>query len=69
VDDLLQLRELHALRSVIDRLSVGPLRGCDASAKFDELLLRDVDAEGADCVVFGCGDRQTGEQADSTKRC
>ena len=45
-DELLELRQLHALRPVGDRFLVRPAGRRDASAEVDELLLRNVDAEG-----------------------
>ena len=64
LDERLELRELYALRLVIDRLPVGPARRGDAPAKVVELLLRDVDAEGADRVAAGRGAQRPGKQAD-----
>src|SRR5918998_908275 len=40
--------ELHTLGLVRDGLLFGPLRGRDAPTEVDELLFRDVHAEGAD---------------------
>ena len=51
---LLKLCELSALRPVVDGLPVGPPRGGDAPAEIDELLSRNVDVEGPDCVASGC---------------
>ena len=65
-DELLQFRELYALRPVIDRLPVRPSRRSNASAEIHELLFRNVDAEGADRVVRRC-DRLTLKQTDSTE--
>ena len=48
---LLQLRELHALRLVGDGLPVGPSRGGDAPAQIDEIFLRNIDAEGANGIA------------------
>ena len=47
-DERLELGELYALRLVIDRLAVGPARRGYAPAKLVDLVLRDVDGEGAD---------------------
>jgi hypothetical protein len=44
----LDRRELHALRAVLDELLAGQSRRRDASTKVVDLLLRDLDAEGAD---------------------
>src|SRR5262245_48961280 len=49
---LLQSCELDALRLVVDRLSVGPSRGGDASAEIGEIRLRNIDAERADGFAF-----------------
>jgi hypothetical protein len=49
--ELLQRRQLYALRPIFDELLVGPARGRDASAEVDELLFRHVDAEGSDCAL------------------
>src|SRR6201987_2343875 len=46
---------MHALGFIHDSLPVGPPRRRDAPADLDELLFRDVDAEGADCITLGCG--------------
>ena len=67
--ELLQLGELYALRPVTDRLPVGPPRRGDAPAQIDELLFRNVDAEGADRVVSGCCGRLAVEEAESNDRC
>ena len=48
----LQRRELHALRPVGDQLLARPARRGDASAQVVELLLGNLDLEGAD--VGGC---------------
>ena len=60
--EFLHRRERHALRLIRDRLPVGPPGRRDAPAEIDECLFRNVDAEGADCVVSfrrprprGCG--------------
>ena len=52
VREFLNRRELHALRCVGDRLTVGPPRRRDASAEICEFLLRNVDVKRADSVVF-----------------
>ena len=49
----LHRRELHALRLVRDGLLLGPARGRDAPAEVVQLLLGDIDLEGADL----CGTR------------
>ena len=49
----LRLRQLNALRLVGDGLSVEPPRGGDASAKVDERVFRDIDAEGTDGAAGG----------------
>src|SRR5262245_25773870 len=48
----LQLSELYPLRLVIDCLPIGPACCQHPPAKIQECLFRDVDAEGADCVVL-----------------
>ena len=63
----LEFCELHALRPVIDRLPIRPSRGNDAPAEIDELIVRNVDAERADCAVFGCGSRILGKQAQGSR--
>ena len=63
----LEFCELHALRLVIDRLPIRPSRGNDAPAEIDELIFRNVDAERADCAVFGCGSRMPGKQAQGSR--
>ena len=68
-DELLQFRELYALRPVVDRLPVRPPRRSDAPAEIHELLFRNIDPEGADRVVRGRCDRLAVKQADSTERC
>ena len=62
-DHLLEFRELRALRPVIDGLLVRPARGGDAPAQIDELLFRNVDAEGADGVAGGRSGQLRREQA------
>ena len=52
--ELLDRRELHALRRIPHRLPVGPSRRLDASAQLDEIRFRNVDAEGTDRVAFSC---------------
>src|SRR5262245_31063574 len=42
--------ELHALGSIGDQLLVGPARRGDAAAQLSQLLIRNVDVEGADLV-------------------
>ncbi len=56
----LSRRELHALRGIGDRLPLGPLRRGDPAAELVELLLGDVDAEGADGGLGHVGLRTTG---------
>ena len=53
--EFLDLRQLHALRLISDDLPVGPPCRRYASAEVDEVLFRNVDAEGADCEI-GHGD-------------
>ena len=64
--ELLKLRELHALRPVIDRLAVGPPRRGDAPAQVDELLLGNVDAERTDCAVLAGCTRRCWKEAGGT---
>ena len=45
--ELLQRRQLHALRPIFDELLAGPARRGDAAAELVEVLLRDLDVEGA----------------------
>src|ERR671912_1659667 len=47
--EFLDRGELHALGLIRDGLLFGPLRGRDASTEVEEILFRNVDAEGADC--------------------
>jgi hypothetical protein len=51
--EFLNCGELHALRRIRYRFLLGPLCRGDASAEIDELLVRNVDAEGADFVTRG----------------
>jgi hypothetical protein len=53
LDERLELRELDALRLVSNRLLVGPPCRRDPAAEIIEPLVWNVDAEGADCGVFG----------------
>ena len=53
LDERLELRELYALRLVIDRLPVGPARVRDALAKVVERRLRHLNLEGPDRAIFG----------------
>jgi hypothetical protein len=46
--ELLHRGELHALRPICDELLARPPCGRDAPAEVVDLLVRDVDAEGAD---------------------
>ena len=46
--ELLERRELHALRSIGDQLLGGPARRGDAAAQLGELLFGNVDVEGTD---------------------
>jgi hypothetical protein len=48
---LLEFFEPYTLGAVADCLPVGPSRGGDASAKINELLLRNIDAEGANGIA------------------
>src|SRR4029453_18117385 len=50
--ELLDRRQLHALRPVVDELLAGQPRCVDAPAQLVQLLLRNVDLEGPDP---GCG--------------
>jgi hypothetical protein len=52
LDERLELRQLDALGPVADGLLVRPACRRDAPAEIDELLLWNVDAEGADCGFF-----------------
>ena len=52
--ELLGRSELHALGAILDELLARPPRGGDAPAEVVDLLVRDVDAEGAD--IRGCVD-------------
>ena len=52
---LLEFCELHTLRLIINRLSVGPARGGDAPAEIDELLVRYVDTEGTNGIACRFG--------------
>jgi hypothetical protein len=65
----LQFCELYSLRLVVDRLSIGPSRGGDASAKVNELRFWKIDAERADCVAFGRHSGMCGKQTDGTNGC
>jgi hypothetical protein len=47
----LQRRQLHALRPIFDQLLAGPARRGDALAEVEEILFRNVDAEGADFEI------------------
>src|SRR5215203_5758303 len=59
--ELLQRLQLHTLRPICDELLAGPARRDDAAAELGELLLRNVDAEGAN---LDCGlDRAIHEDA------
>jgi hypothetical protein len=51
---LLQRRQLDALGPICDELLGGPPRRRDALPKVDEFLIRNVDAQGADCEVADC---------------
>src|SRR4051812_47057498 len=50
--ELLDRRELHALRPICDEFLAWPPRGRDPPAEVVDLLVRDVDAEGAE--MRGC---------------
>ena len=52
--ELLQCRELHPLRAILDQLAGGPPRRGDAAAQLGELLFGSVDVEGTD-VGAGLG--------------
>ena len=52
LDERLELRELDALRLVVDRLPVGPARRRDAAAEVDQLLFRNAGLERSNrCVL------------------
>ena len=53
LDERLELRELYALRLVIDRLPVGPARLRDAMAEVVERFIRDMNLKGPDRRVVG----------------
>ena len=53
LDERLELRELYALRLVIDRLPVGPARVRDAAAEVLERRLRHLNCERPDRAIFG----------------
>ena len=59
-------RELHALRVVCDGLLVRPTGRRDTPAQIVELLLREVDAEGADRCVRGHGAERAGKEAEGS---
>jgi hypothetical protein len=42
---------LHTLGLICDGLLFGPLRVRDAATEVEEILFRNVDAEGADCEI------------------
>ena len=50
----LERLELDALRAVRDELLGRPARRGDAAAEVGQLVVRNVDVEGADDVLFGC---------------
>ena len=50
--ELLNRRELHALRPVLDELLAGQARRLDAAAQVVDLVLWNLDVEGSD---LGCG--------------
>jgi hypothetical protein len=50
--ELLHRRQLHALRPIFDELLAGPARRGDALPEVDEILFRNVDAEGSDFDPF-----------------
>ena len=58
-DELLERRELHALRPIVDELLGGPAGRREAPLEVGEVSIRHVDAERPDCgvVVFGSGRR------------
>ena len=53
LDERLELRELYALRLVIDRLAIRPPCFRDAPAKVIERRLRHLSFEGPDRAIFG----------------
>ena|SRR5688572_1191131 len=52
-NELLQLLQLDALRSIRDSLAVGPTGGGDAPAEIIQLGLGDLDSVGAYRAIFG----------------
>ena len=67
--ELLQLRQLHALRLIRDRLAIRPAGRRYASAKIDDLLLRNIDLEGPNCVVVGCQNKVRWQNAQDPRGC
>ena len=62
--ELLNRRELNALRSIRDRFPFRKPCRFDTPAKVDELLFRKLDVERPDCTVSGCrGSRMLGKHA------
>ena len=53
--------KLHALRCIRYRFPFGPPGRRHAAAEIEDLLIRDVDAEGPDWVAFGCCSHARGE--------
>ena len=60
--ELLQLRQLHALRPIGDGLLVGPPRCGDAPAEIDERRLRNLNLERADGGIFGLAVAREGKE-------
>src|SRR5215471_8652820 len=68
-DEFLQLRKLHALRLIRDRLPVGPSGRGNASAKIDDLLFRNIDFEWPNCGVVGRRGKVRWQEAEGTRGC
>jgi transposase len=60
---------LHALRLIRDRLAIRPAGRRYASAKIDDLLLRNIDLEGPNCVVVGRQNKVRWQNAQDTRGC
>ena len=63
--EVLDRRELHALRRIGDGFAVGPFGGGDTPAKLGELLLGEADGEGTDGLAARRRAQRLGKQADS----
>ena len=66
--ELLELRERHALRGVVDGLALGPARGRNAPTEVDEGLVRHGDVERTHGGVVG-RTRRGGAVGRRTRRC